>query len=62
MSMPCNNLQNPTDDEKSLTVAMVIGKVEPSANKEVVWTHEEFKSDVKARPKKATSRMRLRSV
>ena len=56
----CNSLKNLKDDEKALTVAMVFGKCELSAKKVDVWTVKEFKSDVKARSEKTTSRKRMR--
>ena len=33
----------------ALTLAVVIGRVEPSAKKAVAWTDEDFKSDVNKR-------------
>ena len=41
-------LKDSDDDERVLTVAKVIGKVEPSAKKAAAWTDEEFKSVVEA--------------
>ena len=48
MSVRCNSSKTPTNDEIMLTMAMVIGKVEPSAKKAAAWTDEECKSVVKA--------------
>ena len=41
-------LKDSDDGERVLTVAIVIGKVEPSAKKAAAWTDEEFKSVVEA--------------
>ena len=48
-------LKDSDDDERVLTVAIVIGKVEPSAKKAAAWTDEEFKSVVEAHAQRGNS-------